>query len=106
MHDPAREFEPASRHLDVEIVTRPGTPVAKVIRAILIAVMGLITGDHGAGPSANDLVVTRRSTGGEVLRVSAGSIVEADQLHQRVRADLETKSVAQFVAEWRLPAES
>ena len=103
MHEPARDFEPASRHLDVEIVTRPGTRLAKIVRAILIAVMGLITGDHGSGPSANDLVVTRRATGREVLRVSAGSIVEADQLHQRVRADLETKSVETFVSEWRLP---
>ncbi len=80
--------------------------MAKIVRALLIAAMGLLTGDHKAGPSANDLVVTRRATGGEVLRVAAGSIVEADQLHQRVRADLETKSVAEFVAEWRLPSES
>jgi hypothetical protein len=50
----------------------------------------------------SDLVVRRIDTGREVLRTNAGSLAEADLLLQRVRLDLETRSVREFVAEWRL----
>ncbi|MFT2690267.1 hypothetical protein [Clavibacter zhangzhiyongii] len=49
----------------------------------------------------SDLVVRRIDTGREVLRTNAGSLAEADLLLQRVQLDLETRSVADFVADWR-----
>lgn len=102
-NDAPSGFEPASLHLEAALMPRQGTPLVKALRAAASIAAGLLTNDMEAGPSAIDLVVTRRSTGGELLRVSAGTQHEADLLLMRVRRDLETKGVADFVAEWRQP---
>lgn len=48
-----------------------------------------------------DLVVTRRRSGAEVLRVRVGQLEEADRILTRTRRDLEELTVEQFVREWR-----
>ena len=48
-----------------------------------------------------DLVVRRRAGGAEVLRTAA-DIGDPHLLLQTVRRDLETKTVEEFVREWRV----
>lgn len=69
---------------------------ARWVGAALEATMGSI-------PSAPDLdlVVRRRDTGAEVLRTHA-DLGDPEALLAQVRADLATKTVAQFIAEWRI----
>lgn len=96
-------FEPASMYLEAAILPRKGSTGVKALRTIATIAAGLMTSDLESGPSVLDLVVTRRDSGNEVLRVSAGTVQESDRLLTRVRQDLDTKSVAEFVAEWRTP---
>jgi len=98
-----QEFEPASTHLEAALEPRKGTTLGKALRTLATIAAGLLTNDAESGPSAVDLVVTRRATGGEVLRVSAGTSEEAGLLLARVRHDLDAKSVSAFVSEWRAP---
>lgn len=97
---PADAFEPASVHLDAALVQRRGSPFAKAARAALSIAAGLLTNDMESGPSAIELVVRRRSTGNEVIRLVAGTPTEADALLRAARRDLATKGVADFLAEW------
>ncbi|GAA1927462.1 hypothetical protein GCM10009775_19480 [Microbacterium aoyamense] len=96
-------FEPASLYLDAAILPKHGSVGAKALRTLATLAAGLMTNDLESGPSVLDLVVTRRESGNEVLRVSAGTVQESDRLLARVRHDLDTKSVADFIAEWRAP---
>ncbi|ANG85160.1 hypothetical protein [Microbacterium aurantiacum] len=98
-------FEPASTYLDAALVPRRGTPLVKALRTAASIAASLLTNDVEAGPSAIDLVVSRRESGGEVLRVTAGGAQEADALLLRVRRDLATKDVAEFISEWRVVPE-
>lgn len=95
------DFEPASRYLEASLVPRGGSFWARALRSAATIAAGF-AGDLEAGPSEIDLSVVRLETGREVLHVSAGSVAEADRLLQHVRRDLDTKSVAEFVAEWRV----
>ena len=95
-------FEPAAAHLDAALAARRGGALAKTARAAATFALAIVTGDSVSGPSETDLVVSRRDTGNEVLRVSAGSLEEADRLLATVRDDLRSKTVAEFVAEWRV----
>lgn len=103
MTDESATFEAASLHLEASLAPRKGTPLVKAMRTVATIAAGLLTNDLESGPSAIDLVVARRSNGGEVLRVSAGTAEEAGRLLARVRRDLDEKCVADFVAEWRAP---
>jgi hypothetical protein len=96
-------FEPASLYLEAAILPRKGSMGAKALRSIASIAAGLMTNDLESGPSVLDLVVTRRDSGNEVLRVSAGTLKESDRLLVQVRNDLDAKSVADFVADWRTP---
>ncbi|MBM7389681.1 hypothetical protein JOE37_002675 [Clavibacter michiganensis] len=94
----------AAEVLEAVLDAGPRRPVRRAVRAVgavALTVVGL-GGELGRlGPEAQ-LVVRRIDTGREVLRTDAGDLDEADQLLQRVRLDLETRSVRAFVAEWRL----
>ncbi|MET0812006.1 MAG: hypothetical protein ABWY03_03055 [Microbacterium sp.] len=96
-------FEPASTYLEAAILPRKGSIGTKALRSIAAIAAGLMTNDLESGPSVLDLVVTRRDSGNEVLRVSAGTLQESDRLLARVRQDLDTKSVTDYVADWRTP---
>lgn len=104
--DPGVPFEPASTYLDAALVSRRGSPLVKAFRTAVGIAAGLLTNDMESGPSAIDLVVTRRETGAEVLRVTAGTAQEADLLLRRVRRDLATKDVTAFISEWRVLPQS
>ncbi|RII91543.1 hypothetical protein DZF96_16595, partial [Clavibacter michiganensis] len=69
--------------------------------AVALTVVGL-GGELGRFGREAQLVVRRIDTGREVMRTDAGDLDEADRLLQRVRLDLETMGVRDFVAEWRL----
>lgn len=100
---PTDSLEPAAEHLDAEIVARPGSTTTKTFRTLVNLALTAMSGEIDHAASVYDLVVTRRGSGGEILRVKAGSLMDADQLLQHVRRDLESKSVAEFLSEWRLP---
>lgn len=95
--------EPASTYLRAELDERQGSSAAKGWRRLANVVLALASGDAETSISNVDLVVRRRESGAEVLRVTAGTLREGDLLLTRVRDDLETKNVAEFLAEWRLP---
>ena len=104
-HDsPADAFESAAEHLDVTIVARPGKSGTMTLRTLVNFAAAAFTGDSDPMVATrHDLLVTRRETGGEILRIAAGTLMQADGLLQHVRRDLETKTVGEFLAEWRLP---
>nr|WP_315266427.1 hypothetical protein [Microbacterium lemovicicum] len=91
----------AADHLEADLVGRPLSPMRRSLRMIASVVTTALSGDADPVGAAIDLVVTRRASGAEVLRVKAGSMEEADRLLQVVRQDLATKTVREFVAEWR-----
>ena len=88
----------------LEAVLEPGPrrPVRRAVRAIGAVAMAAVGADAVELGREAQLVVRRIDTGREVLRTDAGPLADADQLLQRVRLDLETRSVREFVAEWRL----
>jgi len=86
--------------LEARLEPGPGRPIRRAVRAagaILFAAVGAEVSDLGREAQ---LVVRRIDTGREVLRMDAGHLVEADQVLQRARLDLETRSERDFVAEW------
>ena len=85
---------------DVDVVRpRRDGPVHRAARRV-----GTLVAEASSGfvpaPSVGDLVVTRRSTGVELLRTSAGDAHEAPGFLASARADLLTLSVEDFAARW------
>ncbi|WP_374947108.1 hypothetical protein [Agreia sp.] len=72
-------FDPASNHLDARIDLG-----ARLLRR------------H------RDLVVTRHDTGAEELRTDAGEQEQAGRLLAQVHSDLHSKTVVEFLREWRI----
>lgn len=91
----------ADRHLEAALADRRGTLPQRVVRTVLSIVAGLLTNDLEAGPSATDLVIRRRDSGREVIRMSAGTTEEASRLLAHARRDLARLSVTDFVAQWQ-----
>jgi hypothetical protein len=91
----------AADHLEATLADRRATMRQRVVRTVLSIAAGLLTNDLEAGPSAIDLVVVRRDSGGEVIRISAGTGEQATRLLELARRDLDRLSVAEFVAEWQ-----
>lgn len=90
-------MDPASNHLMAELEEPSGTRTRRLLRrarAMIRAAWGDIDIDA-------DLVVRRRAGGAEVLRTAA-DIGDPHLLLQTVRRDLETKTVEEFVREWRV----
>jgi hypothetical protein len=87
----------ASNHLIAELEEPTGTRTRRLLRqawAVLRAVGGDVEIDA-------DLVIRRRAGGAEVLRTAADT-GDPHFLLETVRRDLETKTVAEFVREWRV----
>ena len=89
--------EPASAHLRAELRPRRLRGLGKLVHTALV-VAGEAT--SLGGPSVAELVVVRADTAAPVIRTKAGSLVEADVLLQQIRLDLETMTIAEFLAEW------
>lgn len=92
---------PASDALSVDLVPRPEKGGKRTLRMVASVVGGMFLDDPELGRPKLDLVVSRRDTGAAVLRVAAGTPIEASYLIDRVKKDLATKSVTDFLAEWR-----
>lgn len=99
LHDDySDQGEPASLHLKAELRPRE-TP--RGVRGVVHTIAYLIgTGLSLGTPSVADIIVVRTATGNEVLRSSAGDLIEADNLLQQIQLDLETMTVAEFLSEW------
>ncbi|PPL15818.1 hypothetical protein [Microterricola pindariensis] len=96
--DDSASTEPASLHLTAELRPRerPGGIRGLVHTVAYLAGTALSLGS----PSVADIIVVRTSTGNEVLRSSAGDLVEADTLLQQIRRDLDEMTVSEFLGEW------
>jgi hypothetical protein len=87
----------ASNHLIAELEEPAGTRTRLLFRrawALVRAAWGDIEVDA-------DLVIRRRAGGAEVLRTAA-DVGDPHVLLDTVRRDLETKTVEEFVREWRV----
>ena len=94
------EADVAALHLRAALVERefPGR-LNKAKFYLGSALAGLLSADP---PASHDLVVTRITTGREVMRTHA-DVLEPGLLLDQVRADLESKTVREFFVEWKLP---
>ncbi|WP_083364647.1 hypothetical protein [Microterricola viridarii] len=96
--DDSASTEPASAHLTAELRPRERP---RGIRGVIHTVAYLAGTALSLGsPSVADIIVVRTATGNEVLRSSAGDLVEADMLLQRIHGDLESMTVSEFLREW------
>lgn len=87
----------ASEHLTAALEAPGGSSARRLLRRVWSIVRAL----WGDVDLDVDLVVRRRETGVEVLRTAA-DVGEPDLLLQTVRDDLDTKSVEEFIREWRV----
>jgi hypothetical protein len=90
-------MEPASTYLRAELVPRKVEGWAKV-RHYAAAIGNALIGDVA---TMSDLVVYRRESGAEIMRTPA-DVGSHEFLLDQVNADLASKSVAEFLSEWRL----
>lgn len=95
--DPA-STEPASLHLKAELRPRKRPRGMRGVIHTVAYVVG--TGLSLGSPSVADIIVVRTSTGNEVLRSSAGDLVDADNLLQQIQRDLDEMTVSEFLGEW------
>ena len=71
-------------------------------RRLRFWVLALVAGAFGhEGPAVFDLVVTRTATGAEIMRTRA-DLGDPEALLEQVQEDLATKTVIEFLAEWRI----
>ncbi|MCI2957655.1 hypothetical protein MN032_08120 [Agromyces atrinae] len=87
----------ASDHLTAALEAPGGSSARRALRRVWTIIRAL-WGDVDVDV---DLVVRRRDSGVEVLRTAA-DLGDPDQLLQTVRADLASKTVEEFVREWRI----
>jgi hypothetical protein len=90
-------MESASQHLIAELEEPSGTRFHRLRRrawALIRAAWGDVEIDA-------DLVIRRRVGGAEVLRTAA-DVGDPHFLLETVRRDLDTKTVDEFVREWRI----
>lgn len=92
-------MDAAADHLAADLEPRRGPALVRAWHWAVAAV-GAVTG-LGDGAAPADLVVRRIDTGREVMRTAA-DVGSPDFLLEQVRADLESKTVNEFFAEWRL----
>jgi hypothetical protein len=94
----------AAQILTADLEKRRGGRVLRGVR-FLVNLVAMALGGGGDVVADVDLVVRRRDTGREVMRTPA-DVGDPEILVHRVRRDLEEKTVAEFVAEWRLPEDT
>jgi hypothetical protein len=90
-------MDPASNYLRAELLPSRASGWHKWRRLGAMAVQAIA----GEIPTNVDLVVYRRDTGAEIMRTPA-DVGSPDFLLEQVNADLKSKTVTEFVAEWRL----
>jgi len=91
-------MEPASVHLYAELSHPTDSAGLETLRWV-----GSMLGFKGQPPAHVDLVVRRRDTEAEVLRITLDNTDEADFTLDIVNHDLGRLGVADFVREWRQP---
>lgn len=96
-------METADTHLHAELVQRADGPVIETLRWLGSMLGGLFQGEV---PETVDLVVSRRDTEVEVLRLTLENTDEADFTLDAVNHDLGRMTVADFVREWAPRPES
>ena len=89
-------MDPAANYLRAELLPRRLHGWRKLRRFGGMAIEALA----GEFPTNVDLVVYRRDTGSEVMRTPA-DVGSPDFLLDQVNADLKSKTVTEFLAEWR-----
>ena len=90
-------MDPAANHLRAELLPRKVTGGSRILHWSKL-VVGTMIGDT---PALADLVVYRRESGAEIMRTPA-DVGSPEILLAQVEEDLRTKTVIEFLAEWRL----
>ncbi|MFG6444357.1 hypothetical protein ACFXP7_03675 [Microbacterium sp. P06] len=94
---------PAEEVLEARLEPSKMTAAKRLARNALAFVVSSVSGGGGDDLLPGlDLVVTRRDTGAEVLRVRAGQFEEAGHLLEHTWRDLAQMTVEQFVRSWRV----
>jgi hypothetical protein len=93
-------MEPASTHLRAELLPRRLRGWAKARHYVAMVAAAAL----GEIPATHDLVVFRRESGAEIMRTPA-DVGSPEFLLDQVNADLESKTVTEFLSEWRLDVE-
>ncbi|WP_255577064.1 hypothetical protein [Cryobacterium inferilacus] len=87
----------ASNHLIAGLEEPSGTRTRRLLRRA----WALVRASWGDVEIDADLVIRRRASGAEILRTAA-DLGDPHLLLETVRRDLETKTVDEFVREWRV----
>ncbi len=90
----------AAEHLTADLEKRRGSSLMRGVRFLVNLVMLAVAGSPDT-MSDLDLVVRRRDSGREIMRTPA-DVGDAEFLLHQVRRDLQSKTVAEFLDEWRL----
>jgi len=90
-------MDAAANYLRAELLPHKASGWALVVHWVKM-ILGAMIGDT---PTGADLVVYRRESGAEIMRTPA-DVGSPEILLAQVEEDLRTKTVIEFLAEWRL----
>ena len=94
-------MDPAANYLRAELVPHKAAGWALAVHWLKMIVSAAL-GDTSPGA---DLVVYRRESGAEIMRTAA-DVGSPEILLAQVEEDLRTKTVIEFLAEWRLDVDA
>ena len=90
-------MDPAANYLRAELLPHKAAGWALFVHWIKM----IVSASFGETPTSADLVVYRRESGAEIMRTPA-DVGSPEILLAQVKEDLRTKTVMEFLAEWRL----
>lgn len=94
-------MDSAANYLRAELLPHKAAGWALIVHWIKM----IVSASFGETPTSADLVVYRRESGAEIMRTPA-DIGSPEILLAQVEEDLRTKTVIEFLAEWRLDIET
>jgi len=94
-------MDSAANYLRAELLPHKASGWALVVHWVKM-IFGAMMGDT---PTSADLVVYRRESGAEIMRTPA-DVGSPEILLAQVEEDLRTKTVIEFLAEWRLDVDA
>jgi len=94
-------MDSAANYLRAELLPHKASGWALVVHWVKM-ILGAMMGDT---PTSADLVVYRRESGAEIMRTPA-DVGSPEILLAQVEEDLRTKTVIEFLAEWRLDVDA
>jgi len=94
-------MDPAANYLRAELLPHKAAGWALFVHWLIM----IVSASFGDTPTSADLVVYRRESGAEIMRTPA-DVGSPEILLAQVEEDLRTKTVIEFLAEWRLDVDA